>query len=119
MLKMSARKSICPPSHQLRGHVGRRSEQLPGYGQTLDVDHLGDAEVGQLHPAVLADHDVLGLDVAMDDPGLVGVREGVADLDDDHRGDLRVRDGVSGEVLFEGLAVDELRDDVAVVRIEP
>ena len=33
--------------------------------------------------AVRADHDVRGFDIAVDDAMLVGVRDGIADLDDD------------------------------------
>src|SRR5438270_191096 len=64
------------PLDVLRGHVGRRAEELAGGGHALLVDYLRDAEVAQDHRAIVPDHDVLGLDVAMDDADLVGTDEG-------------------------------------------
>src|SRR5690606_853341 len=86
-----------------------------GHREPVVVEHLGDAEVGQLHHAVAADHDVLRLDVAVEHAERVGVAERAADLHGDHRADLRVLDLVLGDELLEGLAVDELGDDVALV----
>src|SRR5262249_61165689 len=44
------------------------------------LGELDEAEVENLRSAVARDHDVRGFDVAMDDPGGVGAREGVGDL---------------------------------------
>ena len=46
----------------------------------LAPDDLGDAEVGDLHPALLVQQDVLRLDVAVDDALVVGVLQRLADL---------------------------------------
>ena len=73
-----------------RRHVGRGAQQLTGHRHALKVDHLGDAEVGQLYHAISADHDVLGFHVPVEDAEPVGVTEGSADLDGDHAADLRV-----------------------------
>ena len=97
---------------ELGRHVRRRAEELAGDGHALQVDDLRDAEVHQLEHAVLADHDVLGLDVAVDDAGGVRVRERAADLDGDQRRDLREGERARGQELLERLAVDELGDDV-------
>ena len=52
----------------------------------LAADQLGQAEVGDLHPALLVQQDVLRLDVAVDDAVVVGVLEGLADLRHDGQG---------------------------------
>ena len=57
---------------QVRG----RAEDGRGLGQRLAARGAGDAEVHDLHVARGRDHDVAGLDVAVDDPALV--REGEA-----------------------------------------
>jgi hypothetical protein len=64
--------------------------------------------------AVGSDHDVLGLDVAVQDALAVGVAEGAADLHHDHGPDLGELGRVVGDALLEGLALDELGDDVAL-----
>ena len=46
----------------------------------------GQTHIGQLHHALLGDHDVLGLDVAVDQAVAMGVLEGLGDLDDDVQG---------------------------------
>ena len=69
-----------PALDVLGRHVRRRAEQLAGHGQPLEVDHVRDAEVHQLHDAVGPDHDVLGLDVAVQDAAGVRVGERARDL---------------------------------------
>ena len=44
---------------------------------------LGEAEVEDLHEAVARDHHVLGLQVAMDDPGFVGLGQPLGQLHTD------------------------------------
>ena len=51
----------------------------------LPIDRLGDAEVddfGDRHAVVERDHHIGGLEVAMDDPLLMGMLDRVADLDE-------------------------------------
>ena len=72
-----------PLGHRLlRAHVGRRADGEAGLRQALapgGVDRPGDAEVG--HPRVPArEHDVLGLDVAVNDPAGMGIAKRLGDL---------------------------------------
>ena len=81
----------------------------------LDIGRLaGQTHIGQLHDALRVDHDVLGLDVAVDQAVGVGVLEGVADLDDDLEGLLLAENLAVGEVVGDGLALDVLHDEVVV-----
>ena len=84
----SLRGSHSLPSICSGRHVRGRAEHLTGGGHALHVDELRDAEVGQLHAAVLVKQHVLGLHVAMDDA--LGMRRGerARELDRDARCDL-------------------------------
>ena len=64
----SARALTASSPRLLRCHVGGRSRDRSGFsiGQAL-----GDAEVHHHHSTRTGDHDVLGLEVTMDEPGLV------------------------------------------------
>ncbi len=57
----------------LRRHVAHGAEDVPRLGDLALGEGSGDAEVDHLGLAVLAEEDVQGLDVAMDDPILMGV----------------------------------------------
>ena len=76
----------------LGGHVLRRADDLAGAGQRqvlrLAAHQLRDAEVGDLHPALLVEQDVFRLDVAVDHAVVVGVLQGVANLRHDGQGFL-------------------------------
>ena len=70
------------------------------------------AEVHDLHGAGGGQHDVSGLDVAVDDPHPVGVLQGVQHAGDDLHG-LRDRDGLAlAEELAHGVPLDVLHHDV-------
>ena len=77
---------------------------------------LGEAEVQDLHPAVVGDEDVLGLQVPVDDPLLVRGGEAVDDLervvDRSARGEL-----ASGDDLAQRLPFQQLLDDVGRARM--
>ena len=61
--------------------VGRRAEDLPGAAaDAVGVERLGDAEVGELDRPLAVDQQVLRLDVAVDDPSLVGHAQRLGDL---------------------------------------
>jgi hypothetical protein len=68
-------------------------------------------EVEDLGVAVLTDHDVLGLQVTVDDTGVVGHRERLRDLDDHAEG------GLQGRFILqpfpERSPLDDLHDDTA------
>jgi hypothetical protein len=74
----------------------------------------GEAEVEDADAAVLADHAVLRLEVAVDQAGLVGGGEAGAGLPEDLE-DLAPGSGLSLEPCPEGQAVDELHGDVDLV----
>ena len=57
-----------------------RANGLVGHGLGLALEEAGNAEVGHLDGAVLQEHDVLGLDVPVDDALLVGTLQGHEDL---------------------------------------
>ena len=87
---MSLRVSMSSAAHLglLRAHVQRRADHLREprvdrlVGQLL-ADRLGDAEVDDLHhrlAVVQRDQHVRGLEVAVDDPLLVGVLHRLADV---------------------------------------
>ena len=82
---MSERASTGRPCGLLRGQVGGRAQHGGGLGQGFGARGPGDAEVHDLHLALRGDHDVPGLDVAVDDPRGVGEGQGRGHL----RGDLR------------------------------
>lgn len=71
----------------------------------------GEAEVTDLGIGVGIEEDVGGLDVAVNDVGGVGVGKSAADADDEFAGGGLV-DGLAVAGVVEGLAVDQLHDDV-------
>ena len=72
---------------------------------------LGEAEVEDLDPAVVRDEDVVGLEIAVDDPLVVSSGKAVSDLE-------RVVEGLADgkrsalEAGPQGVAFEQLRDDV-------
>ena len=98
-----------------RLHLGRqlRAEAFVG----LRRGELGQAEVEDLDTPTFADHDVGGLQVAMDDSLLVGSGQGVGE----RHGDVEEPTGEEtafGDEEVEGLSLDELhRQEVDAVRL--
>ena len=74
----------------------------------------GEAEVGDLHPALGGDQDVGGLDVAVDDALAVRVVQRVADLAMMMVERLRGVEAGAVDDLVEIGALDELHDEVEV-----
>ena len=72
----------------------------------------GNAEVHHLDGAVFQHHDVMGLDVPVDDPPTVGVLQSFGDLHGKMQRLLPVEHPFFLHVLLEGNAVDQLHDDI-------
>ncbi len=109
--------------HLLGRHVRRRAEDLPflrqsqgrrvsadGRGEAVAVDQLGQAEVDDLGVALAGDEDVVGLEVAVDDPRPVRLGQAVGDLGHHLDAPPQRQRGLDG--LAQRRAVDELHGDV-------
>jgi hypothetical protein len=98
------------PGHLLRGHVVERPDQHPRHRHP-GLGDARDAEVEDLHAALVLHHHVRRLDVPVDDGHLVREAEAVAQLVDDGQlaRDTRLR--VGPDDLGERLAVDVLHGD--------
>jgi hypothetical protein len=102
-------------AHDLLGrHVRRRAERHARGGDAVVLtEAAGQAEVHQLHHDLAAharDHDVAGLDVAMDDARLVHGRERRQQANGDAHRDAHVHGAALDEVR-EGLTGQELHHD--------
>jgi hypothetical protein len=91
--------------------VVRGPQDAPVRGELLLVEGAGDPEVRDLRRALLVHQDVLGLDVAVDDPLRVGGAERPGDLDrvGDRLGDRQPP--VAADAVLERLALDVLEHD--------
>ena len=96
----------------LGGDVVHRANGLVGHGLGLALEEAGNAEVGHLDGAVLQEHDVLGLDVPVDDALLVGALQGHEDLGGEVDSLLPADGALLLDILLQGDAVDKLHDDV-------
>ena len=106
------------PLDLLGGEVGNRAEQDAGLARRRLVgDRPGQSEVGDLDLPVTTDDDVLGLDVAVDDPRRVGCPERAEDRLEDREGLPRRERRLLVDDVPQRLALDELHheEDVAVV----
>ena len=66
-------------------HVRDRADRRSGAGDGGLTGQLGETEVDELHVAASRHHDIGGLDVAVNDAGIVRCRETARDLRDDGR----------------------------------
>ena len=102
----------------LRRHVVGRAGELDSAGRRGQA--MRDSEIAELHELDLAtvvveplhEHDVLGLDVTMDDPPRVSVGQSGADLDHDRRDTLERERLAASENLSRGGAVEVLHREV-------
>ena len=97
------------PEHDSRPR-GLAHRFRSGEAGVAGLDELGQAEVENLHEAVLRDHEVLGLQIAVDDPGGVRLREGVRDLRGDRENPFG-RKRPSRDELTQSRSLDELHRD--------
>ena len=84
-----------PARGLLGAHVAERSHQVAGHGEARVVLEAGQAEIGDKESAAIVDHQVGGLDVAVDYSDGVGVLDGFGGLDAQAGGGLeeaRVRE---------------------------
>ena len=63
----------------LRGDIVDRAQGLPGQ-RALGGDDPGDAEVRHLDTSIFQDHDIMGLDIPVNNAAAVGVLQGLGDL---------------------------------------
>ena len=96
--------------HLLRRHVIRRAQHLAGGGHR--AAGFGDTEVHYLHRAAGPEHDVGGLDIAVDYAVGVGVVEAGTDLAHDVDNFLHRQRAMLAEQPMQGLALDVLHGDV-------
>ncbi len=94
------------PLPLLRGHVGRGSGQADGL-----PEEVGQAEVHHLHAARLGEEDVAGLEVAVQEPGSVGVGQRAGHLAAHVHG-LVHRKWTAGQPRGQRLAPEQLEDQV-------
>jgi len=85
-VEVGPRAVITPAAPELLGrHVGRRAAgHLGRVAATLELHGLGQPEVGELQArrtfAIVADEDVVGLQVAVDDAPGMGVSQGIEEV---------------------------------------
>ena len=86
------------------------AQSLLGQGIAL-VHHPGNAEIHDLHGAVFQHHDVVGLDVPVDDAPAVGVLQALGNLQGEMQGLLPVEHALFLHVFLQRDAVDQLHDN--------
>ena len=96
----------------LRRHVLGRTQRVARLRERLGSRELAHAAVEDLRRAVVAEEDVAGLEITMDDPFLVRSRERPAHADEDGDRKPRRDDVLARELVGEGAAVQTLHDDV-------
>ena len=99
-----------------RTHVLRRSDDHPGAGERFvaRIDGFRDSEIHQPDMSVGAlKHDILGLDIAMHDIGLMGDPQRVGGLEDDPLDFLDREPALPLQNRLQTLALDQRHQDVA------
>ena len=96
----------------LGAYVMHRADGLVGHGVHSAAGKPCNAEIGHLDGAVLEQHNVLGFDIPVNDPVVVGMLQGAQDLDGEVHGFLPIQYAFMLDIFFEGDAVNILHDDV-------
>ena len=78
----------------------------------MSVSQTGDAEIGHLHTAIPQHHDILGLDVPVNDAAAVGMTEATHDLGDKMQRLPPVHMAAALHILLQCNTVDKLHDDI-------
>ena len=100
----------------LRGNIVHRPQGLLGQGVLGGGHDPGNAKVSHLHTAVPEHHNILGLNIPVNDPPAVGVSQGPDNLRDKIQGLPPVQATFFFlHILLEGNAVDELHDDIVQI----
>ncbi len=97
-------------SRLLRRHIGDRAERCSGLRDARAIEREREAEIHDLGPSARRDHDVGGLDVAVDHALLVGLLEARRDLERDFDR-LVYLERPRGERFLEAPSLDERHRD--------
>ena len=82
-------------------------------GQCVALGHEpGNTEVRHLHRTILQHHNVMGLDIPMDNTTAVGVFQRLADLDAKMKGLFPVQHTFFLHVLLQGNALDQFHHNI-------
>ncbi|GAA3028793.1 hypothetical protein GCM10017559_64070 [Streptosporangium longisporum] len=95
----------------LRCRVAGGADHHAGLGEARVALGLGDAEVGEDHPAALGDQHVAGLDVAVEHPLRVGRAQRPQQVGPDLGDQARRERTLLLDHLLQGARLDELHDD--------
>lgn len=79
---MSAR-ILCPAVEAFGCDVGEGADGVAGLGQPRVIGGASDAEINQISEVAVVEQDVGWLDVAVDQPDVMGGMQGFGDLVDD------------------------------------
>lgn len=103
----------------LRRQIAGSADELTGAGELRGRIALreGDAEVGDLQQTAPGQHQVRRLDVAMDDPALMGDGESLRRLHQQPGGFMRLDAAVAAQPFGERLALDELHGEEGLPRM--
>ena len=100
-------------------HVQRRAHRhadLSELDAAFQLQHASEAEIGHFDLARSGDHDVFGLDVAMDDALIGSFGQGCRSLADHEQRQLQIKCPVAGQVLSQVQSLDVfLGDEMDVV----
>ena len=96
----------------LRCHVLGRTERVASLRERLGARQLAHSKVEDLRRCVVAEEDVAGLEIAMNDALLVRRRERATDADEHRDREAWSDDVLTRELVGEGAPIQALHDDV-------